>query len=289
MAMYYFPSFDVAQVYNLGSITLATSGKTSISIPFSAIAGPDQSSIGTTRYLGHYQVNGTWQINGLDPNATPRFADYSTVSFGRALRTALRAFATAFGWTSPTSIDVTSYYTISYSLPFTVVFSTAEGRAFMGFSASQGSTPSTFFTSDYTPNYMIAPTLTATSDHVPDFEPDGVGNHTIADDGSGFGISRTVSPLFMDWIQQYELVAKVFRLRAAASHPYTFQQLFEDCRGERPFIVSSGFGENFDRAFSFRNEGIAWKPSFAGPEKRAGSMAHIPFRCVSEGKVVQTS
>jgi hypothetical protein len=175
----------------------------------------------------------------------------------------------------------TGLVSVAYTTTFSLTWSSATGRALCGFSADQSGASS--YTGTVVPTYVIKPTLDAVSLPTPNFEPDNIAAHAVADDGSGFGTERYVSPIYRDWVQQFEVKAKTQRLFAASTHPWTLQHLFEHCRGRWPFLVISGFGSDSssNEAFSLRTEGTSWKPDRASFMDDA--QFHVPFKTVVEG------
>jgi hypothetical protein len=121
------------------------------------------------------------------------------------------------------------------------------------------------------------------------YEPQSIANHLQTDAGEGFGISRSVSPVWRDWYQQFETKAKTYRVSAdagdtAGDHPWTLQHLFEHCRGEYPFLVVEGFNESSSiEVFALRTEGTPFVPQRAAPAWDA--YFHVPFRCSVIGQV----
>jgi len=286
--MFYLASFDVTAAA-FGTVTLATAGKTSVVVDLTGLIGTTAATTNSTKFF-HYPTGASaGAITSQDVAAAYRLTDFSVYGFGTILQTALRAGATANSWTSPSGITVEwrlastpASYRIAYpSATFSVTCSTALGYALMGFTGVQSG--GTTYDGTVLPTYLIQPTLAAVSEPTTNYEPTGIANHITADDGTGYGIERYTGPLYRDWLQQFETKEKTIRLNAAAAHPWTFQALFEACRGSRPFMVLSGFGESFYEVFSFRSEGTQWHPERATPGN--DSQFHIPFKCVVEGSV----
>lgn len=278
MANRYFAGFDVSALTSLGTITLSTAGKSDVVITLSSVTDTAGDSSTTSLFCHPLAfASGTSQGSG----GASVLQEWSAVSYATALQTDLQAEATAQSWTSPSNINVTSsaatgLYTIAYSTAnFDIAWSAAAGRNFLGYSGDVSG--ATSHAGDQTPTYVIAPTLTDVSDPTTNYEPMGVGSRAIADDGSGFGIARTESPLYRDWVQQFETKAKTLRLSAATAHPWTFQHLFEHCRTVYPFYVTSSFnaGSNYE-SFVLREDGAFFKPERATPGNDA--QFHIPFR-----------
>ncbi len=284
--MFYLGAFDTTET-DFGTVTIATAGKTSVTVTLSALTGT--SADGTSAIFFHYP-SGSAAVTSEDWTAATRLTDISQQGFAFVLQTALRSGANSNGWVTPTNITVqwrrtvSPYsYRIAYSSAvFSVTFSNAAGRQLMGF-ASLSNTTLTSYDGTLLPTYCINPTLPATSDPTLNFEPNGIANHIIADDGTGFGVSRYVAPLYRDWTQQFETAEKTERINAVAAHPWTFEDLFSNSRGETPFMVLDGFTYTNYELFSFRSEGTQWEPKRATPGN--GSQFHIEFKTVVEGSI----
>lgn len=282
MTMYYAPYLDV-QLAGLGSITLSRSGGYSDVVVnmSSGVSAADYDA--ATSYI--FSHAGPANIRSETADGSQRLRSYSRTTYGAALQAALRDAATAASWPSPTSIQVTNSnasgaYTISYTTTFSIAWSSANGRAFLGFTADKSGSSS--YAGTITPTYLVIATLDDSSDDTPNYEPEAIGNRVIADDGSGYGLTRSIAPLYRDWVQQFETKEKTLRRSAASTHPWTFQHLFEHCRGEYAFVIYIPTGSNGRlELFSLRSDGLMWKPERASPGNDA--QFHIPFRCIVEG------
>lgn len=292
--MIYTAAFDAA-VLTLGTITLATAGESDAVVTLSSITNVDvegnvtESSVFWHNEPSNATTSTNIRINGEDPSSTVRLGTMSKRSFAKALEVALEA--QMGGWTTPTDLAVswsrtTGYYTISWPhANFTITFSLAAGRGLLGFSGTQSG--ATSYTSTLMPTYVIDTTVDTVSENTINYEPRAIGNHGETDGGKGFGLARTVSPLYRDWRQEFETKEKSVRLSAAAAHPWTFQHLFEHCRGQLPFaVVNGGFGATAftdDEAFSFRGDSTHWAAKAFRATPGNDSQFNIPFQCVVEG------
>lgn len=275
----YQAAFDVTEL-DLGTLTLATAGESDVVIDLTALTGGPM--------FFHYNgVGGTEWCTSQDSAETPRLTElFSLFGFDVAVTAALQAAATTATWPSPSSLTASFRrdntpigYRLRYSgSTITAAWSTAAGRALFGFSANVAVAAETLL-ADHVPTYCIVPTLEFSSDDTPNYEPDTIANHVMPDDNSlGTGVSRYVAPIFRDWKQQFETAEKTERLRADSTHPWTFQHLFEYCRGERPICVgyyrSTAHG---GEVFILRSKGTNWRPERASPGNAA--QFHIPFEC----------
>lgn len=289
--MLYFLGFDNS-LLSLGTITLATAGETDVVVNMSSgVSGTDQNSASSTLFWHYEHSNGSSKVRGVDPDQTTHVAEYSSTSYTAALQAALRAEATTQTWASPNDIDVTintttGIITIAFTATITVTFSAAAGRNLLGFSSSPQSGASSYV-GDQTPKYIIDPTVDGASDCTPDYEPPGVASASVANDGQVYGISRTVSPIYRDWVQQYETKAKTLRVAAASTHPTTLQALFEHCRCDYAFVVADGgFNNSNDECFMLRDDGAHFDSASARATPGNDSQFNIPFRTIVLGEMV---
>ena len=300
--MLYTTYFDVSLI--TGTITILEIGgaASSAAVTLSSVAGSSISGASSTVF-SHYKGSGNgFRIAAEDNLKQDRFTTYAYNTFAYELEAAIDAL-----WGPDITVtwsNTTGKYTFSSASSFTFTFgggAIAAGMPYLfGFSGDQ-STPGTSHTSAFVAKYAIVPDLTATSvtggqaDGM-NYEPRGIGNHPIADDGTGYGLTRVVSPLYRDWVQQFEVHQRTERFANGLTSAvdfyaytptygyWTFQELFEYCRGIWPIIVSSGFGESYDEVFSFRDDGMSWNPERAAPGD--ATHFHIPFRTVVEGMIV---
>lgn len=298
MGVLYLPFFDVSEVTDLGTITLATAGKSNVVVNVAALAATAQDDASTSSIFAHSLGSGLLSYifypTGLSDVAL-RFPLYAKSSLAQALDAAITAEANAQSWNSTGLIAIsfsltTGLYTFAYShATFSVTFSNTVTRNMFGFSGNQSG--GTSYTGTKTPLYCINSTLPDVSDESDLYEPDGIGNHVIADDGAGYGISRTTAPLYKDWWQTHEVRWKVARTNGVqpdqTSHPFTHQNLFDHCRGEWPFILygadRDGDMYGLPQIYSLRSDGISFKPERQVPG--SGTQFKVPYRCVFEGTV----
>lgn len=301
--MIYYAGFDATLLTDLSTITVRQiGGGTPASVNLaSGVTGPDYNGDNSTLFF-HYDRYQNFNVEPEhvdgDTNGNEALQKWSVEGYAEALEDAIQAAATTAGFPSPTNFTVscartTAIYTISHSsTDFELLFGNNASRLFLGYDADDTAVTSTK-TGDYPPTYTINPTLDgASSPGVGDmlnYEPGNIAALGVADSTRTFGISRDYGPLYRDWIQQFETKAKTIRFAAdtvasTATHPWTFQGLFEHCRTVFPFIVVQGFGETYDEAFRFRSEGSSWTPERAGPGN--DNQFHIPFQTIVEGQIV---
>ena len=171
---------------------------------------------------------------------------WNSATFAAALTAAINAEATANSWTCTVLVSfstTTNRYTIARATgtgTFTLVFGNTPSRLLLGFSANQ--TTNSTHTATLTPSFWIDATLDGRSlDREGDYEPGSIASISISDDGTAYaGISRTVSPKYRAWVQQFELKRKVFKAFDDGTDHWTFEDLWEHCRTEMPFVVDDG-------------------------------------------------
>jgi hypothetical protein len=289
--MLYVAGFD-ASTAGLGTITLGTAGKTDVVVDMAAMVGTTSTLSTSSRFfllpdggaLSYYPQN--------TPGAVAEtMTDWSKVPFCRELRSRIRAGMTTNTWDTPSSFDITYNYStnqfaFSYSpATFTVLFSVDAGRKLFGYNTTFLSAGNSH-ASDRIPYYVIAPNLPRVSDATPNYEPSGIGSHVVPDAPvAGYGVSRLYSPLYRDWMQKFETLARSERLYADSIRPYTFQQLFEDCRGHNLFIVYDGWAAPptinsatcTAEVFALRNDGLAWEAKNSRASSNNNAQFHHRF------------
>ena len=297
--MRYYAGFDLSEL-TLGTITVNDGSNNAVVNLATGVTGTDQDSVTSTLFF-HYMFSdgGTFQVNpenvlgdGTAANAVLR--KWANAAYCDRLENALQAAAVLAGFGDAMNLFVscartTGLYTITYSGNITVTFSSDAGRLFLGFDDGTH-TGAASYTSDYVPQYVLAPTCDgASSPGVGDamnYEPGGLASQAVSDTGRSSGISRSVSPTYRDWVQQFETKTKTFRLSAdtttaTATHPWTFQDLFEHCRTTFPFVVVGGFNESYDEVFRLTAAGSSFVPERASPGN--DSQFHLSFNTLVEG------
>lgn len=308
--MLYTAAFDAAAanaISALGSISMTLTGAGLPTITVNMGNLTDTRLVGTgnatTFWVWSEAVPGTPASSYAycideSPYALARFTHFATHTFGGALTKALQTEATAQGWGTKkprvTFDTTTGHYAVSAYDGVTeqatsLVFSNDTAKALLGF-LSTSITTATGHTSDAVPLYVISPTLGDVSDPTLNYEPAAIGNRVSVDSGAGFGLARYVSPLYRDWRQEFEVKARTMRLSKVFAHPWTFQHLFEHCRGRFPFLVSDGgfeLTETYPEVFTLRESGIPFKPMRSTPGD--DSHMHISFETVVEGHLMPGS
>lgn len=291
LAAYYQAPFDVATL-GLGTLTLATAGKSNVVINLAALTASNDDASSTSSIFWHYIGSGsgaTSWCTSLDGANAARLTHHARVPLHVDLEAAIQAEATTQTWTNPAGLTVAfrrQDNPITYRFAYTeanvsLTWSTAAGRALLGFAANQSGAQT--YDGTLVPTYVVTPTLEFTSMDSPDYEDEETGNHMTPDDNSaGFGVSRYVARVRRDWVQQFETKELSFRDFAATAAPWTFQHLYQYCRGERPFAIATVTrGSTDDDVAFFSLNRVAWKPT----RDSAGNDAqfHIPFECVVIG------
>lgn len=280
MGMFYTPSFDLADpAAALGSVTMTLQilPGAPVTVNVAALRGVDErgAPVGVVNHaIGH----GT----GPSYRGTSVLGAYASAPLATVLQTAMRAAAAAAGWpSSGNSLSVVfnssttpQRYEFSFEQRISSLrFSNTQARALFGFAAD--STPNDFITyGTVTPSYILVPTLEGVSNATPDYEPDSIACAAMGGTGEVFGMARYTGPMQRDWDQQWEPLEKTYRKYAQPAAPYTYQHLYEQCRGGFPFaVVNGGFSYPATiEAFSLRATHFA--PRRAAPGMHA---FHVPF------------
>lgn len=286
MTCRYFAVFDTSDS-GFGSLTFATSGKSDLVVAISSLTDTTVDASKTSSLFTHHQY-GLGNTLGLDLNRTSQLdADFGNDSFLTVLNARIATLATAATWSAPPTVAfswTTGYYTFTHgTLPTSMVISNAATRKLFGLaSLSYADIRATPAVSTLVPHYMIVPTMDGVSFPTSDYEIDDVTSLSIAGDGRVFQLSRDTVALCRDWVQQFETKEKTLRLSAATAHPFTFQELFDQCKRGFPFIVSDGFTDSYDEAFYLKD--AQWKPTRAAPDSDTPGF-HINFEAIVMGEV----
>lgn len=290
MSTMYYAAFDASLFGSLGKITLTRAAFSDIEVSFADVTDTAVDGTSTSSIFFHAVYDGLnvyQRVTGQDPQSTVKLQHYARRTWARALSAALNAAASSASWTTPdgfnfNQITSTGLYTLSSGYAIGYAFSTAAGAALMGFSSLTGSANTTH-SGTLVPTYTIAATLPSVSQNTPNFEPDGIANHWETDSGSGGGTSRTVSPQYRTFVQEFETKAKTIREAAVSAHPWTFDHLKEHCRGQFAFIVIDGFGAGTNEVFSLRTGSTSKHPRRATEGNDA--QFHIDFDTSVEGTI----
>lgn len=300
MTCAYYQGFDVARL-TTGTLTLADTsggGGANVVITLSSTTGLDGTASAQSSLFFHYEISAGGLLLFQPKCATSEpyaILEWSIEPYPRALRGDIRSgiFGASPSWPSlesnftVTFDNDTGAFTFAYTSQFSMTFSDPVGSALLGFSGDQSG--GTSYTSDIVPTYAVIPTVSGVHDPSPPYEPEAVSSRVMTADGiGGFGLSRTASPLYRDWVQPFETKAKTLRLAATSSHPTTLQSLIEDCRTVYPFVLhDGGLGDDLAAVFFLRPDGayLDW----AGIRDSATSDAafNVPFRCVEIASVTE--
>lgn len=293
MTFHYAAAIDVSDPRNgLSTIAIATAGKTTISITVSTLTATSLEGNQTVTIfnhgeralgncLGEDRSESTWMRRG-----------FSGLTLAGKILQAFQGAAIAASW----GVDAgdlgvgfdptTLVYDFSYSADITLTFGNADTARLFGFE-NLSNTGEEVHYSDIVPWGIIRPVLTAVSSPTPNFEPDGIASQAVSASGNVTGLTRAISPIYRDWVQQYETKAKTLRLAADDAHPFTHQELFEVCRTNVPFTVVEGFGDLLREVFFFRADNSAWKCERASDSNDA--QFHISYKVVVAGQIPESS
>lgn len=287
--MIYLAPFDVTSLSGTITFTQTASPFEAAVITVANLRSLDNQSPGVNSSILWHRDDQAFGVRSEDELQQLRHITYGANGMPTVLQLAVNT-----AWTGTPNITITyshttGRYTFTGNEAFSITFSSTTLRRLFGFT---GNSPSaTTHAAPRVPTYAIEADLAAVSadgglSAALNYEPASIGNHPVADDGTGFGISRTVAPLYRDWVQQFETKAAVMReaQNFGTDDFWTYQAMREYCRGEWPFMVIGGFGETYDEVFSFRDEGIAWQPERASLAN--GTHFHVPFKTICDGRVV---
>lgn len=215
------------------SITLTRATFTDVVITHTAFAA----SSGSALSCHGYDLTSSENHEGV-----AMYADYAE-SFAEDLQGAITAGMAAQSWTGAITVTFASNrYTIaSDGFSFAITFGHEASAYLLGF-ATTSSASAASHVGTYTPTYWIDATLDGRSlDAEGDFEPGEIASLAVSDDATAYaGISRSTSPKYRSWWQQFEIKRKVFKSAASGADRWTFEHLFEHCRCHYPFVVYDG-------------------------------------------------
>lgn len=302
-AMYYSVGFNLSVVHAatpLGTLTVKQSGKPDLVVNIWELFANDYDSVASQFFWHSSFFTGLFVTAGNDPARSIRYPHYALQGLATAMRNKLTALATAAGWAVDTNFGFEfreqlgsgvakphHFLGTQNGLSVSYQFSTAAGAALFGAAGTSliGAAVSHEFPN--VPQFVVFPTVqtcgaTDAENAAVDYEPTGIATFALADDCTGYGNSRLAAPLYRDWVQQYEVREKLYRLHATAAHPFTFQHLFEHCRDGYPFYVAHGLFASYAEyeVFMLRDGGNSFKPN---PNSGGSPQIHLPFRTVSIG------
>jgi hypothetical protein len=286
----------------LGLLTLRCPGETNIVIDIAALFANDATSVASS-WFWHFTEATTFTMVGHDRLATTRYPHFSVHSLSRLITATVQAAQGSLGWptsnftlswleqTFSGSVALPHYRITSSGTSITLQFSTLAGAALFGAPASTAESDG-FTSYEFTrvPMYVVFPSIQHVSPtgeldaHY--YEPEGIASAVVSDSGMVYGNARLTAYVHCDWQQKFEVIEKVMRIRAASTHPYTFQQLFEECRSHTPFCVAHGHGASPAYqypCFALRGDGNNFRP-------RSASLAnhyqtHLDFRTIAVGSL----
>lgn len=237
------------------------------SLQFTDTGGSDTIAISTGTYAHESMANVLGSGN---------YAEFAT-----ALQTALNASGTLNGTFAVTWSSVTYQYTIASTVAFTTADPTGTiAGQILGLTGAVASTTSK--TSDVRPYYVIDAAMGCKSRASDDYEPPGVaeGDWTIG--GSHYSVSVAAAVTFHDFTLTYESKAATFKRAATAAVPWTYQHLWEHCRGSQPLMVTDDV-DTAGAVHYLRADGASWKPERAVADW--DDAWHLTFNTILKGRV----
>jgi len=202
------------------------------------------------------------------------------VAFAAALAAAINAAKTGAGTFSVTYSESTGY-TIAYTndanwqLTFSAATTPAEGerlRKILGFTGDR--TGGASYASTVRPLYQIIPAIEGRSSVEDEYEPDGVADESVSDDGEESIIAKDPAEVWLDWTQSAEInephtdpfgPGTPMHIRfESAQVPLSYQRAWRHLReGNQPFAVSQGQVS----VHTLRAAGMTFHPTrFAAPD-----------------------
>lgn len=132
-----------------------------------------------------------------------------------------------------------------------------NARQALGFGATSANASS--HTSPAKAFYVIHTLHDGLSNVSEDYEPHGIVRGVISDSGQSFAVAPLAAPVHFDFRVPFERKQAVFKHEATATVPWTFEHLFEHCRGDLPFRVSWVYSP----LHLLRPEGASFRPTRA--------------------------
>lgn len=141
--------------------------------------------------------------------------------------------------------------------------------------------------SDVRPIYQIIPAIEGRSKVSDEYEPDGIVDEAVADDGSAFQISKDTNEIWLDWVQEsetneehtgsFDAGTPTHRRFETTEVPWSYQEAWEHAKGgQPPFIVADQLDQENEEiaVHTLRAEGLSFKPTrFAAQDTPLFSLA----------------
>lgn len=285
----YLASFDASLL--TGSIGLATAGHTTIApILLNTMSGTSSSGGAVVKVFNHHP-SGLGTTVGRDKASTQMLAPkYGALSWAATVQARLRAQATTNGWGADANqiffgfSTVLCRYNIQYTPGNLTVTFAGDAAALFGYNGSLSG--STVYPAPNVPYYGIVPSLssvsmTSVSEGI-DYEPEDISTQAVSAQGVVFGLSRNVSPLCRDWVQQYESKANTERLTSTI---FSHRGLFETCRSALPFVITDNF-TGFSEVFFLRGDSCNFgRDTFEMVAIAFDQFYHIKYRTYFMGRL----
>jgi len=276
--MQYAAFFNVMDARHvLGSVTFSRSGSTDFTIDITSLRYVTLDGSRDVSVFNHYLMN---TFVGEDGEAVPYAGrNLAAAGLGEAMTARMRDDAS---WPDVSQLYCEfngSTYSFSYfSDAFTAIrFSNIHTRRLFGF-ADDFTGSAEVVTGTRLPNFIIEPVLSSitmedTKGYV--YEPTKISAAAMSAGGVQFGLTRSATPLYRDFVQQSETREKTLRDDAVPTHPFTHQLLFESCRSVLPFAVLDGFDDGFNYLFKLRPDGCLW--DLTNCKRAGGEIDHALF------------
>lgn len=273
MALYYEWGWDVAQIDD----------------GFSVIVTDSSGAAGADRTFTVSFASGTYCHTSLAAvGATSTYTAFAA-AFETALEAGSAGGATPRGYT--VSWSRTTGYTVAVNagtkLTLDLTGTTAQTQMAQLLGMTGDRTGALTYSSQVRPYYFIVPTIQGLSSVSDEYEPDGIVEESISDDGTAHAIARDTSEVYFDWVQMAEPDAPEagftfddpwtapFERQISSAAPWSYQHAFRHARaGKQPFLVTNGVDEEL--VHELRADGSSFRP-----QRGAGTdiaIWNIPFR-----------
>lgn len=279
ISYFYEAAFDLSSLPgNTFNIKFSASGENEVQVTAADVLA--EVTNGKSRIFHKLNLNA--DFTPADPYGPAAYADYADCDFAAALQAAMITAAVAWaGKDFTVSLSTTGYYTIARTGAFVLEPQNDFSKRLLGlyFYTSPGSHSS--HTGTEHPWFIVVPTLDCISLVSDKYEPAKIASQAIPDSMAlPYGLTRTASPNYYDWTQQFEGKARVFTYEMVVPHVWPFESLVKYCRTVWPLIL---YTDGASLVCFLREEGSFFKPIRTHPD--FDDYWHIPFKTLLLGTI----
>ena len=206
-------------------------------------------------------ASGTQTFCHTDISANIATGEY--VDLATALQDALNASGSLSDTYTVTYNDNVSppTYTISSTGTFSYILTGSLLRAAIGFSSETGSTAASH-SSDMQCKYLIEGYVGGASNVTDEYEPDGITETAVSEDGTPYSISVSTAATYYDIRVPMEPLANIFTREAdsdttASGTHWVWQDFFAHVRGHHPFTICD---DTYRRTCVLRGDSTHFRP-----------------------------